>query len=94
MLAGVVSVLFLNGCASRLAPAYMAQCYYGDVASVSKQAQGSSVVVLGWFGTETYPSAATIAKNNGISKIASVERYMRPLFLSIVVEYVTIVSGE
>jgi len=89
-----VSVSMLGGCAAFLTPSIYAQQYYGDNASVSKTAEKTSQVWLNFFGTESYPSAAKVAKENGISKIASVERYSKAGIFFLWTEYTTVVSGE
>jgi len=62
--------------------------------SSSKVVKDTSTVVLGVFGTRSYPAAADVAKANGISKIASVEYYTKPGILFLWSTYETIVTGE
>ena len=58
-----------------------------------KTGTASSTVFLG-IGKTTYPTISEAARNGGITKIASVEYYIRPVFFRAVVEYTTIVTGE
>ena len=54
----------------------------------------TETVYLGYFGKSSYPSIADTAKQGGITKIATVEYYLRPGILGIWTEYTTIVTGE
>ncbi|GHV73489.1 hypothetical protein AGMMS49940_07910 [Spirochaetia bacterium] len=59
-----------------------------------KTGEASSVVVLGVFGKVSYPPAWQVAKDNGITKIATVEYYKQPGVLGFTTKYFTYVTGE
>ena len=62
--------------------------------SIAKSGQASSTVWFGIFGKETFPSVVSVAKANGITKVATVEHYQKLGFLGLSTEFITIVSGE
>jgi hypothetical protein len=88
--------LLAAGCASSPASALLGPGnFYSDtVALGEKQGEATSRVFLGAFGKESYPSVARVAKENGISKIATVEHYTKLGIFAIWRDYTTIVTGE
>jgi hypothetical protein len=68
--------------------------YFNSSVSISKKAQATNKIWLGIFGTESFPSAAKVAQDNNIKKIASVEYNVRPGIFCIWMDFTTIVSGE
>jgi len=46
------------------------------------------------FGTGTYPLAEKIALENGINRIATVERYYKVGVFGLWTDYTTVVTGE
>ncbi len=97
-LVAIVAVvcLIISGCASSAASALLGPGnYFSDTVAVGvKRGEAKSTVVLGIFGKENYPSVERVARENGITRIATVERYSKPGFLLIWSEYTTIVTGE
>ena len=90
ILALVFAVLIISGCASTTSNAN----FFVSNAAVAKQAEATNHVWFGLFGDKNYPSAAQVALDNGIHKIASVERYVKAGIFGLWLEYTTIVSGE
>ena len=87
--------LTLSGCATRAASMLLGPGnFYSDTSSVTLRGEETSKVWFSIFGAEDYPPAERVARNNGITKIATVERYSRPGILNLWVEYTTIVTGE
>ena len=88
--------IMVVGCASRPAISLL-NGPHPTLSSVNviseKIGTASSTVFLG-IGKTTYPTISEAARNGGITKIASIEYYTRPVFFTIVVEYTTIVTGE
>jgi len=68
--------------------------YVNSTVTVTKQGQATSKIWLVFFGKESFPSAAKVAQDNGIKKIATVEYNVKPGILCLWMEYTTIVSGE
>jgi hypothetical protein len=65
-----------------------------SVNAISEKTGTASSTVFFRIGKTTYPTISEAAKNGGITKIASIEYYIKPLFFMYVVEYTTIVTGE
>jgi len=100
-LLGVIAIVAIIGfsvvsCASyNLAPLMNVQGdYFNSTVSVTKKGQATSKIWLGFIGKESFPSAARVAQENGIKKIATVEYNIRPGILGIWCDYTTVVSGE
>lgn len=91
--AALFIVATLMGCAATPArgphPPYLSSVN----ASSAKTGTASSTVIFGFGGT-TYPTITEAARKGGITRIATVEYYKKAVFLSIVTEYITIVTGE
>jgi hypothetical protein len=51
-------------------------------------------VWLGIFGDKISPTAEEAAKNGGITKIATIERSIKPGILMLWIDYTTTVTGE
>jgi hypothetical protein len=84
------------GCASFSASAFYGPGnYYSDTVAVGvKRGEATSTVWLGLLGDGNYPPVERVAKDNGISKLATVEHYFTPGFLFLWIDYTTIVTGE
>jgi hypothetical protein len=65
-----------------------------DLIAIQKTGELTSKLWLGFIGEETFPTVAQVAKENGITKIASVEYKIKPGILCLWVEYTTSISGE
>jgi uncharacterized protein YceK len=97
MIVAILVMCFLMaGCASIPASAFFGPGnYYSDTVAVGvKRGEETSKVWLGYFGKESYPPVERVAKDNGISKIATVEHYAKLGILALWVDYTTIVTGE
>jgi hypothetical protein len=88
--------LFMAACASVPASAFLGPGnYYSDtVITGAIRGEATSRVYLGLFGKESYPPVERVAKDNEISKIATVEHYSQLGILGIWTDYTTIVTGE
>ena len=91
IMAVIMAVFVISGCASMMAGAGQA---FVSNASVLIQAEETNTVWFGIFGDRSYPSAAKVAAENGITKIASVERYVKIGLFGLWADYTTVVSGE
>jgi hypothetical protein len=91
----IIAVCFLAvGCASTPALAFFGN-YYSDAVTVGeKRGEATSRVYFSLFGQESYPSVERVAKENEITKLATVEHYSRLGFLGIWIDYTTIVTGQ
>ncbi|MCL2043965.1 MAG: TRL-like family protein [Treponema sp.] len=65
----------------------------GDVA-MEMRVEARNVVYFGLFGERSYPSAEQLARENGITRLATVERYWKLGVFGLWIEYITIVTGE
>jgi len=83
------------GCASLMTSNLIGPGNYwnGDV-SMTKIGEASNQVWLNIFGTKNFPTAQEAAENGGITKIASVEHYIRPGIFGLFATYITVVTGE
>ena len=69
--------------------------YFSDgPVTMQKRAEATNTVWLGMFGERNYPVPTEVALENGITKIATVERYRKLGVLGFWTEYTTIVTGE
>jgi hypothetical protein len=96
VLAVGLSLMVLGGCASFATPALFGPGnYYSDTATVAaKRGEATGRVWIAVFGTESYPPVERVAKDNGITKIATVEHYSKLGILALWTDYTTIVTGE
>ncbi|MCL2879110.1 MAG: hypothetical protein FWF29_02585 [Treponema sp.] len=90
ILAVVAAVFMISGCAS----IYSASTTSISGAQIDKIGQATNIVWFGLFGTYNYPPAAQVAKDNGIKKIAFVDRYYKVGVFALWIEYTTVVTGE
>jgi len=67
--------------------------YVNSTVSIAKRGEATSRVWIGLFGKETFPTVEYVAKENGITKIATVEHTVKPGILLLWMDYTTIVSG-
>jgi hypothetical protein len=61
---------------------------------MAKRGEASNTVYFGLFGVENYPAYDQVAKDNGITRIATVERYYKLGVFGLWTTYTTIVTGE
>jgi len=93
MIFAIVMVIFsISGCASLSTSG--GAFYVSDNASMARRGEATNTVWFGIFGTETFPSAERVARENNITRIATVERYVKLGVLGIWAEYTTIVTGQ
>ena len=62
-------------------------------ATISLRGEETHTVYFGIFGEYNYPPFEKVARDNGINKIATVERYYKVGVFGIWIEYTTIVTG-
>jgi hypothetical protein len=97
MVAAILAMCLLAaGCASTPASALFGPGnYYSETVQTGIiRGEATSRVYLMLFGTESYPPVERVAKDNGITKIATVEHYAKLGILAIWTDYTTIVTGE
>jgi ABC-type glycerol-3-phosphate transport system substrate-binding protein len=93
-MAALALAVMVSGCASQAAGALMGPGqFYSGTAAMEKRGEESNTIVLWMFG-KGWPTAEKVAKDNGITKIATVEHYSRPGVLYLWTRYTTIVTGE
>jgi uncharacterized lipoprotein YajG len=68
--------------------------YSTGTVTMAQRAEATNTVWLGMFGTGTYPLAEQIAQDNGMTRIASVERYFRVGVFGLWIDYTTVITGE
>ena len=96
IVAMVAASLSVMGCASfatsnMLGPGN----FFSDSVNVGEiRGEATSRVWLFFFGEESFPSVERVARENGITRIATVERYSRPGILGLWIDYTTIVTGQ
>ena len=92
----VALCILVAGCASVPASALLGPGnFYSDtVATGAKRGEATNRVYLGLFGAESFPSVERVAKENEITKIATVEHYSQLGILAIWTDYTTIVTGQ
>jgi uncharacterized protein YceK len=88
-----ITVFVMSGCASILTGNNTSFFSTGTV-SLAKRGEASSTVWFGLFGQENYPAVDKVAKDNGINRIATVERYAKLGVFGLWTTYTTIVTGE
>jgi len=91
VLFAAVAVFVISGCASITTQAVWAST--GTVV-MTKRGEASNTVYFGLFGKENYPAIDQVAKDNGISRIATYERYYKLGVFGLWTTYTTIVTGE
>ena len=89
-----MAVFVISGCASTT-NAFSAGVVStaGDV-RMSMRGEETATVWFGIFGEYNYPPVDKVASDNGITKIATVERYYRIGVFGLWVDYTTIVTGN
>jgi len=68
--------------------------YVDSTVQVAKRGEATSRIWIGIFGKGGFPTIESVAKENGITKIATVEHTITPGILFIWADYTTIVSGQ
>jgi O-antigen/teichoic acid export membrane protein len=98
---GILALLLVLGvilmsCASSPASSLLSGPHpsMSSINAVSEKTGTASSTVIFGFGKATFPTITEAANNGGITKIATVEYYSKQIFLTFVVEYTTIVTGE
>ena len=91
MVTVVLAVFVFTGCAS-VNPSNT--FYTTGTQAMEVRAEATNTVWLGMFGDGTYPLAEQIARDNGIARIALIERSYRLGVFGLWVEYTTVVIGE
>ena len=91
-LAVVLTIFVFVGCAS--VTVTTANASWFSVGTVAKRGEATNTVWLGMFGSGTYPLAEQVAFDNGIKKIASVERSWKLGVFALWIDYTTVVTGE
>jgi len=91
ILAIVLAVGMCAGCASRTT---ITNWYSTGTVTMEKRGWAKNTVWFGLFGEENYPSAERVAQENGITRLATVERYWKLGVFGLWIEYTTIVTGE
>ena len=84
-----IIALALAGCGSIFVPA---PGYFSDV-PITLRGEATSRLWLGMFGAD-HPVAEAIARDAGITTIASVERFVRPGILGLWIDSTVIVTGH
>jgi hypothetical protein len=86
--------IMLSSCATQAASALLGPGnFYSDTTTMEKRGEKSNILVLGLFGNG-WPKVDKVAKDNGITKIATVEHYSELGALCLWTKYTTIVTGE
>ena len=89
----ILAVLVFSGCSSSN-PSVNGWYSHGTQV-MEVRAEKSNTVYLGIFGeSPNYPLVEEIAMENGITRIALIERYQKIGFLGLWIEYTTVVVGE
>ena len=91
ILAIALAVGICVGCASNTT---ITNWYSTGTVTMVKRGEAKNTVWFGLFGEENYPSAERVAHENGITRLATVERYWKLGVFGLWIEYKTIVTGE
>ena len=89
----IMAVFVISGCASRAAAISGGIVSTAADARMELRGEETATVWFGAFGTFNYPPFEKVARDNGITKIATVERYYKVGVFGLWVEYTTIVTG-
>ena len=89
-----LTVFIFAGCASVLNGSGNYTWYSTGTVMINLRAEETNTVWLGMFGKGTYPLAEKVALDNGINRIASVERYVKVGVFGLWADYTTVVTGE
>ena len=92
VLAVALTVFVLSGCASQKAS--IAQFVSTGTVTMAKQAEATNTVWFGLFGDYSYPPIDQVAKDNGITRVATVEHYFKLGVFGLWTTYTTIITGE
>ena len=87
-----IAVFVISGCAATKSS--IAQFVSTGTVTMAKQAEASNTVWFGIFGDYTYPPIDQVAKDNGITRIATVEHYSKLGVFGLWTVYTTIITGE
>ena len=88
-----LTVFVISGCASTSAGLTGFVSTAGDV-RMEKRGEESATVWFQVFGEYNYPPYDKVAKDNGITKIATLERYAKLGVFGLWTTYTTIVTGN
>ncbi|MCL2410898.1 MAG: TRL-like family protein [Treponema sp.] len=87
----VFAVAVFSGCASRTT---MVNWFTTGDVIMELRGEATNIVWFGVFGEQNYPSVEQVARDNGITRIATVERFWRLGTFGLWIEYTTIVTGQ
>ena len=87
-----ITVFVISGCASQ--KAQVQQFVSTGTVTMAKQGEASNTVWFSLFGDKDYPSIDQVAKDNGITRIATVEHYFKLGVFGLWTTYTTIITGE
>ena len=87
-----VTVFVISGCAT-LSQGNTGFISTGTV-TIAKRGEASNTVWFGLFGEENYPPYDKVAQDNGITRIATLERFQKPGVFYLWITYTTVVTGE
>jgi ABC-type glycerol-3-phosphate transport system substrate-binding protein len=87
----LLALSIFAGCASS---AMGTSQFFSNEVSIEKRGEETNTVWFGVFGAENYPPAERVARDNGIKRIATVERYIKVGVFGLWADYTTIVTGE
>ena len=87
----LVSVFIITSCAAISSKS--THFINGDT-RMEKRGEDTNTVYFLLFGSETYPSAERVARENGITQIATVEKYWKLGVFGLWINYTTIVTGS
>jgi len=91
LLAFALVVVMFTGCATHTS---IVNWYSSGTVTMEKRGEATNTVWFGLFGEENYPLVERVAKENGITRLASVERYWKLGVFGLWIDYTTIVTGE
>jgi len=92
VLAVVLTVLVISSCATQ-SNGTQGFVSTGTV-TMAKRAEASNTVWFGAFGGNDYPPYDLVAKENGITRIATVERFRKLGVFGLWTIYTTVITGE
>jgi len=87
-----VAVFVISGCATTSAGS-TGFISTGTVV-MEKRGEASNTVYFALFGEENYPAYDKVARDNGITRIATMERFTKLGVFGLWTTYTTVVTGE
>jgi len=92
VIAIALTVLVISGCAS--IKTSTVQFVSTGTVTMATRGEASNTVWFGIFGGHNYPPIDQVAKDNGITRIATVEHYSKLGVFGLWTVYTTIITGE